>query len=304
MTTPISTSQASDPWEMALIHSLIRRGFEQAREAVLAPGAPARADAVAEYVHFHLDGLEAHHSSEDELIWPVLHERATMSDALIRRMEDQHAGLHDALDTTRRELAGWLVAPTADRVGSTGNGSRHRGRPAVRPPRRGGARRRAADRRPHHPSMSGTTWGKSHSASSRRSSASSRWARCSPRRVPPRPPGCWPGYPHRSRSSGGWSADGATSCSWPRFVVRPEFKRLVAPAGLRAQAEDGTLFAASAVSVAIQVGAISRVAGMDRVSAVGADGVTVLVVHPTRAVHWTAAIRGRRGPARLVHGHR
>ena len=115
MTTPISTSQTSDRWEMALIHSLIRRGFEQASEAVLAPGAPARADAVAEYVGFHLDGLEAHHSSEDELIWPVLRERASMSGALIRRMEEQHAGLHDALDTTRRELLAWEAAPTSER---------------------------------------------------------------------------------------------------------------------------------------------------------------------------------------------
>ena len=115
MTAPIGTTQASDPWEMALIHSLIRRGFEQAREAVLAPGAPARADAVAEYVGFHLDGLVAHHSSEDELIWPVLRERASMSGALIRRMEEQHTGLHDALDTTRRELAGWEAAPTPER---------------------------------------------------------------------------------------------------------------------------------------------------------------------------------------------
>ena len=115
MTAHISTSQASDPWEMALIHSLIRRGFEQAREAVLAPGAPARADAVAEYVGFHLDGLEAHHSTEDEFIWPALHERASMSGALIRRMEEQHAGLHDALDTTRRELAAWEAAPTTER---------------------------------------------------------------------------------------------------------------------------------------------------------------------------------------------
>ncbi len=118
MTTPISTKQASDPWEMALIHSLIQRGFAQAREAVLAPGASARADAVAEYVGFHLDGLEAHHSSEDEMLWPALYERASMSDALIRRMEGQHAGLHDALDTTRRELAGWEAAPSAEKSGA------------------------------------------------------------------------------------------------------------------------------------------------------------------------------------------
>lgn len=115
MTAPISTSQASDPWEMALIHCLIRRGFEQSRQAVQRPDAAAHADAVAAYVDFHLDGLQAHHSSEDELLWPILHERASMSGALIRRMEEQHAGLHEALDTTRRDLAAWQAAPTSER---------------------------------------------------------------------------------------------------------------------------------------------------------------------------------------------
>jgi hemerythrin-like domain-containing protein len=115
MTAHISTPRACDPWEMALIHSLIRRGFEQAREAVLAPGASARADAVSEYVGFHLDGLQAHHSTEDEFIWPALHERASMSGALIRRMEEQHFGLHDALDTTREELTAWKASPTTER---------------------------------------------------------------------------------------------------------------------------------------------------------------------------------------------
>jgi hemerythrin-like domain-containing protein len=112
MTSP-ATAVASDPWEMALIHRLIRRGFEQAGQAVLAPGAAGRVGPVAEYIRFHLDGLQAHHSSEDELIWPVLHERASLSDALISRMEDQHAGVHDALETTRAELEAWTASPTA-----------------------------------------------------------------------------------------------------------------------------------------------------------------------------------------------
>jgi iron-sulfur cluster repair protein YtfE (RIC family) len=112
MSSPTTGTLASDPWEMALIHRLIRRGFEQGREFVAAPGATARAGAVAEYVGFHLDGLEAHHSSEDELLWPTLHERASLSDALIRRMEEQHAGLHDAIETTRRELDAWVVTPS------------------------------------------------------------------------------------------------------------------------------------------------------------------------------------------------
>jgi hypothetical protein len=99
---------------MALIHSLIRRGFEQAEAAVLRPGAATRTDAVSEYVGFHLDGLHAHHATEDEFIWPALHARATMSGALIRRMEEQHSGLHDALDETQRQLTAWAAAPTTD----------------------------------------------------------------------------------------------------------------------------------------------------------------------------------------------
>lgn len=112
MATPITASTASDPWEMALIHRLILHGFEQSREFVLAPGATERAGAVAEYIHFHLDGLHAHHSSEDELLWPALTERARLSAGLIRRMEAQHAGVHDAIETTRRELVAWTATPT------------------------------------------------------------------------------------------------------------------------------------------------------------------------------------------------
>jgi hemerythrin-like domain-containing protein len=113
MTTPTTTPTASDPWEMALVHRLVRRGFDQSRELVLADGSAARADAIARYVDFHLVGLHAHHSSEDDLLWPALRERAGMSDALIGRMEDQHVGLHAAIEAIRTELAAWVAAPSA-----------------------------------------------------------------------------------------------------------------------------------------------------------------------------------------------
>jgi len=113
MTMPTTTSNASDPWEMTLIHRLIRGGFEQAKDAVLSSGSGERVDALAEYIGFHLDGLHAHHSTEDELLWPSLRERAGMSDALIGRMEAQHGALHEAVDATWRELAGWRVTPNA-----------------------------------------------------------------------------------------------------------------------------------------------------------------------------------------------
>ena len=76
MTMPTTTSNASDPWEMALIHRLIRGGFEQSKDAVLAPGSAERVETVVDYIGFHLDGLHAHHSTEDELLWPSLRERA------------------------------------------------------------------------------------------------------------------------------------------------------------------------------------------------------------------------------------
>ena len=112
MSSPTTRPLASDPWEMALIHRLIRRGFERAKELVSAPGSTGRASAVADYVEFHLDGLQAHHSTEDEFIWPALHQRASLSDALIDRMEEQHVGVHDAIETTRCELHAWAATPT------------------------------------------------------------------------------------------------------------------------------------------------------------------------------------------------
>lgn len=98
-----------DPWQMALIHRLIRRGFTQARDFVKdASGRPVkRRAAVAEYLRFHLDGLHAHHSTEDELIWPALHERASMSSSLVDRMEEQHHTLGSAIEATRSALASW-----------------------------------------------------------------------------------------------------------------------------------------------------------------------------------------------------
>ena len=81
---------------------------------VLAPGADKRTGPVAEYVGFHLDGLHAHHSTEDELVWPRLRERAELASDLVDRMEQQHAGLHEAVAATRRDLATWAATPSSE----------------------------------------------------------------------------------------------------------------------------------------------------------------------------------------------
>lgn len=112
MTTPTTRPAKSNPWEMALIHRVIRRGFETAATAVQVPGATARIAPVIDYVEFQLAGLHAHHSTEDELLWPLLRERARLSSALVTRMEEQHVGLHDAIALARAELTEWAANPT------------------------------------------------------------------------------------------------------------------------------------------------------------------------------------------------
>ena len=113
MTSPSTLTQQSDPWEMALIHRLIRRGFEQSIVFAQSTDSTSRSSEIAKYVDFHLTGLHAHHTSEDELLWPLLRERADLAEATVQRMEDQHAALHDSIESVRAELATWRTAPSA-----------------------------------------------------------------------------------------------------------------------------------------------------------------------------------------------
>ena len=94
---------------------------------------------MAEYIGFQLDGLHAHHSSEDELLWPTLLDRAGLSAALIDRMERQHVGIHDAVETARSELAAWQAAPTSAAAESLAAALETDLDPAGRASRRGGA---------------------------------------------------------------------------------------------------------------------------------------------------------------------
>ena len=115
MTTAAPTAGAmADPWEMALIHRILCHGFEQVTDLVegVTPGSVVRARAVAEHLRFTLKGLQNHHSTEDELLWPALRERADMPGAVIDRMEAQHATLHHGIDRVRVLLDPWVRDPT------------------------------------------------------------------------------------------------------------------------------------------------------------------------------------------------
>ncbi|HLM06676.1 MAG TPA: hemerythrin domain-containing protein, partial [Blastococcus sp.] len=103
-------------WSMALIHRIFRSSFVELARLVpdVRVGDVARVNAVANHLGFTLDGLTAHHTTEDDLVWPVLLARARPSATLVEQMEAQHRGLHDGIEEVRRLADVWRAAPSPD----------------------------------------------------------------------------------------------------------------------------------------------------------------------------------------------
>lgn len=117
----VDPSTAAHPavWSMALIHRIFRTSFDELARLVteVPAGDTARARAVADHLGFTLDGLSAHHTTEDDLVWPVLLEKARPSAALVERMEAQHLGLHAGIEEVRRLADAWRADPSPDVAG-------------------------------------------------------------------------------------------------------------------------------------------------------------------------------------------
>ena len=112
--------------EMPIIHRIFRRQFAEVRALVLqTPEADeAWVGAVADHLGFLLDGLHMHHTTEDDLIWPKLLDRAGLDGPLVGRMEEQHQRIDGSVSEVRAAMVAWCSDPThatsaalADRVG-------------------------------------------------------------------------------------------------------------------------------------------------------------------------------------------
>lgn len=101
-------------WDMALIHRIFRHSFAELARLVSEVQVGAGVNAVADHIGFTLDGLSAHHATEDALVWPVLLSRARPSATLVERMEAQHHGLHAGIEEVRRLTDVWRTAPSPD----------------------------------------------------------------------------------------------------------------------------------------------------------------------------------------------
>ncbi|MDP3891189.1 hemerythrin domain-containing protein [Nocardioides sp.] len=106
-----TTEPLTDVHDMVVVHRAFRREFTLLPVLVRAvgPGGTGRAEIVAAHARMILKGLRLHHTSEDELLWPKLLERAAPEAALIARMEAQHEQVGRLLERLEPALQRWRV---------------------------------------------------------------------------------------------------------------------------------------------------------------------------------------------------
>ncbi|WP_405946162.1 hemerythrin domain-containing protein [Streptomyces prunicolor] len=118
-----------DVHDMVVVHRTFRQACAELPELVrgLRPGDTARAELVVDEVRFMLMGLEAHHVSEDEFLWPRLAARTAGQAETIARMEQQHHRLEElvtqvtgALDQLAADPRQPLCGQVADRLAELG----------------------------------------------------------------------------------------------------------------------------------------------------------------------------------------
>ncbi|MBL1078854.1 hemerythrin domain-containing protein [Nocardia sp. 2] len=107
-----TTVQAPAIGQMAVIHRGFRKGLAAAPGLVrgLRAGDHGRIGIVTDHVRDLMDTLHIHHSGEDELLWPLLRERAPEDAARIQLMADQHG----QVDELVRQVTTLLPLVTAD----------------------------------------------------------------------------------------------------------------------------------------------------------------------------------------------
>ena len=102
----------ADTSDMAQVHRVFRDAVAAAPSLIGTTTAsdPARLDLVAAYYRNVLALLHAHHDGEDELIWPLLVERAPAEAAEVQRIAGQHGDVDSALTAASAAIDAWQQA--------------------------------------------------------------------------------------------------------------------------------------------------------------------------------------------------
>ncbi len=109
MTTTTALVPMADVRDMYVVHRVFRREFTLIPGLVreTTPGDTVRAHVVAEHLRLVIAGLHMHHTGEDELLWPLLLQRAAPSAELIHTMRAQHARVDEFSDRLEPLIDEW-----------------------------------------------------------------------------------------------------------------------------------------------------------------------------------------------------
>ena len=103
-----------DTHEMVLIHRVLRREFGRLpRLFRSAADDRARSKVIGAHAREMLDFLHTHHTGEDELLFPLLRERAVLDPELMDRMDAQHEQVDHAVTALGTELPAWTASADA-----------------------------------------------------------------------------------------------------------------------------------------------------------------------------------------------
>ncbi|KIF04852.1 hypothetical protein PL81_16360 [Streptomyces sp. RSD-27] len=95
--------------EMAMIHQVFRREARLLAELVqdAPPADTARARVLAEHWRQYAVGLHAHHTGEDEMLWPVLLPHLDLDAEQVLAMEAQHRELDEGITEVHGLMERW-----------------------------------------------------------------------------------------------------------------------------------------------------------------------------------------------------
>jgi hemerythrin-like domain-containing protein len=114
MAEPVTTT--IDTSDMAAVHQVFRDAFGSPADLIGTVGSEdvERQILVGDYYSEVLALLAVHHEGEDELVWPLLRERAPESLELVDSMEAQHHQIHADVDSAVEAVSAWSAAPHQD----------------------------------------------------------------------------------------------------------------------------------------------------------------------------------------------
>lgn len=104
----------ADTRMMGIVHAALKRDLSRARD-VLADEPPPRGrqrTALGEHVSWMLEFLHAHHTGEDQGLWPVVRERSPGAAELMDSMEADHARIAPAADAAAKASAEFTATTT------------------------------------------------------------------------------------------------------------------------------------------------------------------------------------------------